>query len=227
MELMKKDFKMTSLDLAKITGKLHKNVLRDIKDEKDKLEKSNIDTKLIFEFSEYKDSTGRKLPMFTLTKKGAMQIGARYSADVRYKLIDYAEKLEIALKERNSSEWLTARSNGKLMRKETTDAIRDYLIPHAINQGSKNFKMFYTTYTRLVNSICEIEAGQRDQLKDSFLMYVGFIENFIMKTIIEEVENGTYYKDIYKICKTKCQTLKTINPPAKDKYIYRQIERQQ
>nr|DAU27905.1 MAG TPA: regulatory protein [Caudoviricetes sp.] len=53
---------MTSREVAEITGKEHKNVLRDIKDEIEKLEKQGIRAELIFELSEYTDNTGRKLP---------------------------------------------------------------------------------------------------------------------------------------------------------------------
>ena len=223
-ELMvtEKEFKMTSLDLANITGKRHDHILRDIKDEIDKLGEKGL---LIFGESKYKNSQNKFMPMYTLTKKGAMQIGARYSAEIRYKLIEYAETLENALREKLKSEWLESRSKGKMIRKQTTDAIEDYLIPHAIQQGSKNSGMLFMTYSKLVNSICEIEANQRDNIKDNVLMYISFIEDFIQKTIIEEVENGTYYKDIYKICKTKCETLKTINPPSKEKYLFPIVEK--
>ena len=60
------NLKMTSLDIADITGKLHKNVMRDIKQEVESL--GNI-TELIFEPSEYKDSTGRTLPCYEFGKK--------------------------------------------------------------------------------------------------------------------------------------------------------------
>ena len=52
MELMRKDLVMTSRELAEITGKEHKNVMRDIRTEKEKLELEEINTQLIFELSE-------------------------------------------------------------------------------------------------------------------------------------------------------------------------------
>ena len=60
MDLMKKNLVMTSREVAEITGKEHKNVMRDIRTEKEKLELEEINTQLIFELSEYQDSTGRK-----------------------------------------------------------------------------------------------------------------------------------------------------------------------
>ena len=62
---MKKDLMMTSKEIAEITGKEHKNVMRDIRTEKEKLELEKINTQLIFELSEYQDSTGRTLPIFS------------------------------------------------------------------------------------------------------------------------------------------------------------------
>ena len=93
-ELQILEFKrtMTSLEIAEITGKEHYNVLRDIKDEISKLGTERAE--LIFELSEYKDTTGRKLPMYVANIQGILQLGARYSADVRYKLIEKVTKKE-------------------------------------------------------------------------------------------------------------------------------------
>ena len=98
MELMKKDLIMTSLEIAEITGKEHKNVLADIRSEIESIEKEGLSTELIFKLSEYKDSTGRKLPMYTFGREGAMQIATRYSAAIRRKLIMKLEELENKIK---------------------------------------------------------------------------------------------------------------------------------
>ena len=92
LQLLESKGTMTSLEIAEITGKEHYNVLRDIKDEISKLGTERA--KLIFELSEYKDTTGRKLPMYIANIQGILQLGARYSADVRYKLIEKVTKKE-------------------------------------------------------------------------------------------------------------------------------------
>lgn len=79
---------MTSLEVAEITGKEHKSVLRDIRDEIEKLESQRIFTEHIFVPSEYQDKTGRTLPMYVLTREGVLQLAARYDAVVRFKLIE-------------------------------------------------------------------------------------------------------------------------------------------
>ena len=92
LQLLESKGTMTSLEIAEITGKEHYNVLRDIKDEISKLGTERAE--LIFELSEYKDTTGRKLPMYVANIQGILQLGARYSADVRYKLIEKVTKKE-------------------------------------------------------------------------------------------------------------------------------------
>ena len=79
---------MTSLEVAEITGKEHKSILRDIRDEIEKLESQRIFTEHIFVPSEYQDRTGRTLPMYILTREGVLQLAARYDAVVRCKLIE-------------------------------------------------------------------------------------------------------------------------------------------
>jgi Rha family phage regulatory protein len=86
---------MTSLDVAELTGKRHSNVIRDIRNEIEQLEKAGIFTEHIFVLSEYKDSTGRKLPMYTFGMEGTMQLGMRYSAETRNKMIQYIKKVEL------------------------------------------------------------------------------------------------------------------------------------
>ena len=59
---------VTSLQVADAFEKEHKNVLADIRNTVSKCSESF--TGLNFQLSEYTDSTGRKLPMYLLTKDG-------------------------------------------------------------------------------------------------------------------------------------------------------------
>ncbi len=83
---------MTSMQIAEVTGKLHHHITRDIKDEIEKLENSGVPTETKFGLSERKDSTGRTIPYYILTKEGVLQLAARYDAVVRAKLIELAMK---------------------------------------------------------------------------------------------------------------------------------------
>ena len=59
---------MTSLEIAEITGKEHKNILADIRDESNKLENKGILPELIFQLTQYNTETPtggtQKLPMY-------------------------------------------------------------------------------------------------------------------------------------------------------------------
>ena len=79
---------MTSLEVAEVTGKRHADIMRDIRDEIEKIESQGFSTERIFALSEYQDKTGRTLPMYVLTREGVLQLAARYDAVVRFKLIE-------------------------------------------------------------------------------------------------------------------------------------------
>lgn len=81
---------ITSMQIAEITGKRHSDILRDIRDEAEKLQQSSISTERKFALSERQDPTGRKIPYYTLTREGVLQLAARYDAVVRAKLIELA-----------------------------------------------------------------------------------------------------------------------------------------
>ena len=80
----------TSMQIANVVGKLHHHVMRDIRDEIEKLESGGISSQSMFGLSERTDSTGRKIPYYELTKEGVLQLAARYDAVTRAKLIEMA-----------------------------------------------------------------------------------------------------------------------------------------
>lgn len=84
--------KMTSMQIAEVTGKRHSDIMRDIRDEIEKLENGGIEAERKFALSERQDSTGRKIPYYILTKEGVLQLAARYDAVVRAKLIELVIK---------------------------------------------------------------------------------------------------------------------------------------
>lgn len=87
-----KNITMTSLEVAEITGKNHADILRDIRDEIDKL---GVEIgQSIFAESSYLNSQNKKQPMYNLTRDGVLQLGARYDAKLRFTLIQRMNKLE-------------------------------------------------------------------------------------------------------------------------------------
>lgn len=82
---------ITSLDIAEATGKLHKNVMRDIRNETKKLGELAHE---LFTESTYTNKQNKQQPCYTLTKKGAMMLALKYDAVTRLKILDHVEKLE-------------------------------------------------------------------------------------------------------------------------------------
>ncbi|MGJ0848331.1 Rha family transcriptional regulator [Tissierella praeacuta] len=80
----------------------------------------------------------------------------------------------------------------------------------AESQGSKNAGKLYMTYSKLVNSTLNIEAGQRDNLPLSYIDAIRFLERAIENIISIEVDKGIHYKEIYQICKAKCNIIKEL-----------------
>lgn len=83
--------KMSSREIAEITGKQHFHVMRDIRNMEPAWE--NI-TKSKFGLSEYIDSTGRKLPEYQLDKREVLYIATKWNDETRAKLILRWEELE-------------------------------------------------------------------------------------------------------------------------------------
>jgi len=98
-----KDIQMTSLDLAEITGKEHKHIMRDIRNEIEAL--GNINEP-IFGLVDYTDAKGEKRPCYTFGRKGAMQLALKYDAKTRFRVIERIEELEVKNKPKSSAEML-------------------------------------------------------------------------------------------------------------------------
>jgi Rha family phage regulatory protein len=86
---------MTSMDLANVVGIRHKNMLRDLREMSESWEKV---TGLKFELSEYKDSTGRILPAYNLSKPEILFIASKYNDELRAKIIMRFIELELTQK---------------------------------------------------------------------------------------------------------------------------------
>ena len=82
---------MSSLEIAKLTGKPHNDVLKAIRAMEPAWEKV---TEGKFSRSEYKDSTGRTLPCFELTKTECLYVATKFNDEARAILVMRWEELE-------------------------------------------------------------------------------------------------------------------------------------
>ncbi|WP_294748366.1 Rha family transcriptional regulator [uncultured Prevotella sp.] len=82
---------MTSLEIAELTGKQHKNIMQAIRNMEPAWEKI---TGLKLQLSTYKDSTGRSLPCYQLTKTECLYIATKFNDEARAKLVLRWQELE-------------------------------------------------------------------------------------------------------------------------------------
>lgn len=207
---------VSSRSVAKRFGKTHAEVLKTINGENrcgehkpgliDGLRSSVKTPDLYFIKSWYKDAYNRSQPEFLCTRDGfsllAMGFTGQDALQWKIRYITTFNKMEAFIAERKSSEWLITRRQGKLVRRSETDTLAN-LIDYAKAQGSRNMEQrCYSNYTNLVHKLVGIEKGQRDTASFKTLSVIAFLEDMILHTVDEEMQKGTHYKEIYRICKT-------------------------
>ena len=95
-DLIIKKETMTSLEIAEVTGRNHKDVMRSIREMEDAWAKVNGRK---FALVEYKDAKGEMRPCYSLNKTECLYIATKFNNEARAKLVLRWEELET--KERN------------------------------------------------------------------------------------------------------------------------------
>ena len=192
----------TSLNIAEIFGKQHKNVLQDIRS----LDCSEEFTRLNFQLSEYTDPTGRKLPYYTMTRDGFtfLVMGYRGKKAAAFKEA-YIKAFNQMEKELNS--WRQTRDKAKVIRRSLTDAIKNNL------DTEKPF--VYSNYTRL--AVKKAFGKNIEQIREE--KGISKSENLRNYLNSEETKRLDYFE--HKIA-GMVDTLKILN--MDDKEIYRKIK---
>lgn len=222
VKLKKKD-SITSKELVKIINHFrkeekrksmleHYDLIKAIRKEfKDDLQVGNIS-----DLQEtQKISTSNKgyinITVIRLTLKQALRMLTKESIFVRRKVFEYIEYLEQEnemlrreLENRKNQQWLDIRKHGTLIRKNETDVIKK-LAEYAERQGSKNSRMIYVVYTKLVNGTVGIGSGMRNSVDITTLFKIAQLEAQVADLITKSIESEIQYKEIYQKCKILCQ----------------------
>lgn len=122
-QLITTDVKMTSLDIAEVTGKRHDHIMRDIRNEIKELGEEI--SQPIFGESVYRNDRGREYPCYEFGKDGAMQLALKYDAKTRYNVIKYVEKLEKQPRILNEREQLVASMKLSIETAEEMEGIKE------------------------------------------------------------------------------------------------------
>lgn len=201
----------TSNKVAEELGVNHKHLLDKIDEYVEKFTKAESSA-LVKEFyipSFYKvEGNFKEYRNYLITKKGIAQLVGGYSAavekafDLNVAYINRFEEMEQILRNKNDSEWLLTREQGKMIRRKETDAIQE-LILYAKEQGSEHYNRLYVVYSKLVNKLVGAEPNSRDTMEYAKLMTIHQLENMFSKIITDCINKKIYYKEIYNICKER------------------------
>ncbi len=200
-----------SLQVAKDFHKHHKNVLRTIERLLEGMPK-NEQTHNLFVRSHYiEKQNGQKYPMFLMNRDGfallVMGFTGTDALEWKLKYISAFNQMENFIREKSTQQWIETRKAGKLTRKAETDVVKK-LVVYAKEQGSTHADMLYATYSKLANKMAGI--NKRDEASVMQLNNLSLMENIILHEIDTGILMGEHYKDIYKKCKSRLETVKDL-----------------
>lgn len=205
----------TSLLIAEKFGKRHRDVLRAIRS----LECSDEFRLRNFAQSSYSNEQGKAQPCFNVTRDGfsfvAMGFTGREAAGWKEKFIEAFNAMERELLQQGvpdaSHVWLEARTNGKVIRINTTDTIKRF-IEYAQHQGSRKASMYYMQITKMGYQgifIIRQAVGEhfRDKLATIQLINLATAEWLILQEINNGMRDGFHYKEIYRRARDRVEAL--------------------
>ena len=91
MKELERQERMTSIEIAEVTGKQHKNVMKAIRNMEPAWVKING---LHFELVDYRDKKGELRPCYSLTKTECLYVATKFNDEARAKLVLRWEELE-------------------------------------------------------------------------------------------------------------------------------------
>lgn len=194
-----------SLTVAEMFEKRHDHVLAKIEKI---LNNSPEKSGQCFHKTRYKDISGKWNTKYLMNRDGftflAMGFTGKKADAWKWKYIDAFNALERIITERVTAEWIETRKQGQLVRKDETNVLQK-LVEYAKEQGSSHADMLYMTYTKLANKMVGITS--RDTATNSQLNDLSTMERLIAKVVIDGMNAGIHYKDIYKQSKERLETV--------------------
>ena len=115
------------------------------------------------------------------------------------------------LLERNSPIWQDTRELTKAVRKQETDAIREY-VEYATAQGSTHAVRYYTSISRLANKTAGIT--DRDLAHVEQLSGLMLVERIIAEEIRAGIATGKQYKEIYTDLQARLSSINALLIPV-------------
>ena len=202
---------MSSRDIAELTGKMHKHVMRDIRNIENDLEYGpNLDpTKNLWHLGTYKASNGKLNDEYQLTKIGALLLASGYNVTLRLKIILRWEELERRAQETGgimvSQEWVEENRDNMIITKDRHDEYvemtegwmhiyqKNCYSPNFQKQKNKSYRAMVTSF---VDQECAIQLDNKYSNYEPELREVESAWNFQgwnIRVWKDQQENAWFY----------------------------------
>lgn len=204
-----------SLQVAKKFGKRHDKLVAEIERMYSELIgkgcAQNGGNPLFIKSSYVHSQNKQTYPMYLMNRDGfsllVMGFTGKKALEWKLQYIKAFNQMENFIREKSTQTWIETRKAGKLTRKAETDTIQK-LVEYAKMQGSSHAEMLYMTYSKLAKKMTGI--NNRDEATVMQLNNLSLMENIILHEIDLGIMQEKHYKDIYKDCKKRLETVKDL-----------------
>lgn len=207
-----KEIFTTSLALSEGVKIEHQNVMALIK------KYSNIEELSTFETCEVR-TKGRPLTIVYLTELQATLLIVlmknspevlQFKVTLTKAFFKQRKLLQKLLSQKENTEWLEERNNGKITRLQETDTIKKF-VNYATDQGSSNAMRYYGNLTKMENSALFYIEQKFDNMRDVMNLEQLDLIKVADKAIERSLENsmllGLPYKECFQKAKEKIEAL--------------------
>lgn len=167
--------------------------------------------------SSFINKMGRKYLMYELNEQAYLKLamhlkGYEKAEIVQDSIIEAFSLMKQALLNHTNASWLNARQNGKEIRHQETDVIKDF-VDYATSQGSKSANMYFMNITKMTNKALEflLQTKTGEPLRNlAGIMELGYIQMLdyrAMLAIKHGMGENLPYKFIYKYAKEEVNKL--------------------
>jgi len=200
----------TSLKIAEIFGKRHKNVLQAIERLSADLPERD---RLNFQPVEYQDLKGEYRAMYQLNRKAftliAMGFTGKKALSFKSAYIDAFDSMEKALLNQMNLSWQEQRAESKTARRVETDSIARF-VEYAADQGSTSARMYFVNITKMtITALFLVKKASpqpfRDMLDGMQLSFLTTAEYLIQQALEDGMTAALHYKDIYQLARQRVE----------------------
>jgi len=214
-----KDIFTTSIIISENLNLKHDNVVALLK------KYGEIPELALFE-TEKLSTKGRAIINYLLTEEQALILVSlmkntaeviKFKVNLVKAFIKYRRIAQHTIIQKQNTEWIEKRQDTKVMRRECTDVIQEF-IAYAKAQGSKSAEKYYMNFSRMeLTGLFLIEQkfpNARDVMNIRQLHLIEMADEAVAISLKDSMSKNIPYKECYQIAKDRICLLSQIFPPS-------------